>query len=293
MEWLFLTGGILLGGITVWAVMGHRRRTMRNELLIARRDAHQRADQVSVVSHEIRTPLAAVKAASRVLSEETAGSLSDTQKRFVGIIVHQSDLAISIAEDLLLQARLESGLVKVEPIPVEVGRIVRETVNAMRPLVQERQQRLVCSIPRLDPQAYVDERLVRQALTNMLSNAIKHTSSGEEIVVTLRSDDEYLVLSVTDGGAGMTPEERAKLFSRFFSSGHDEEEAGSSSISGFGASVGLGMTITRQIAELHGGKLLVDTAQKRGTTVMMTIPRQTISQSRSRWESATGFFRRK
>lgn len=264
-------GGVLTGGMIVFLAMRRRHLTITRELASSRRDASQRAAQISVVSHEMRTPLASVKAAAAVLAEERAGPITSDQARFLGIMVRQSDLAIDIAEDLLLQARLESGTARLYPSAVEVGRLVRQTVEAVRPMTDMRGQRLVCNLPRLDPIAWVDERLIGQALTNLLSNAVRHTSVQEQITVTLTGDDDTLVLSVTDGGAGMTPQERQQLFARF-ASGDGSWNRAEGSTDFLGASVGLGMVLTRQIAELHGGRLLVDTAQRRGTTVMMALP---------------------
>lgn len=262
--------GAVVAGLAVAAATARSRRTIRDELAVTRRDSQHRADQIAQVSHELRTPLAAIKAAAGILDEGRAGPVTEQQRRFFDVLVRQSDLVVSISEDLLLQSRIEAGVFRPQPAMADMGNLVRQTVFALRSLTDERGMRMICSVPRLSPRAWVDERLVSQALTNVLSNAIKHSARGEQITTVLGGDGEYVVISVTDGGAGMTPEERRTLFRRFVSAGVDRSAPPESS--NFGASVGLGMALTRQIAELHGGRVLVDTAQRRGTTVMIVLP---------------------
>lgn len=168
---------------------------------------------------------------------------------------------ISLAEDLLVQARIQAGLFKLHLELTDVKSIVRKAVEQAQFLTEERHQHYIVDYPQVINRTYIDANLILQALNNLLLNASRHTSHTGHIYVSLAENDAGLVLSVTDDGAGMSPEERKKLFKRF-SSGQP-----------LGDGTGLGLVITKQIIELHGGQIMVDTTLGRGTTVLFILPR--------------------
>lgn len=263
LRWLVLAGGMLPVGVTGMAVMVTQRAAAadRAELERSQRLASIRADIVSAVSHEVRTPLAMVKAAAELIDEGRPGPLTPQQRVFLDTIRQQSGQAIAIAEDLLVQARIDAGRYPLERTVTDLGTLVRSTVRDIRPMAAARGQQVTTQTPQLSPFLDVDPRLIRQALTNLLTNAIRFTSHEGHIAVRLYENSEAAVVSVTDDGAGMTRAERGHLFEPFVS--------GAALADG----TGLGLMLTRQIVELHGGRLLVDTRLRRGTTVMMTLPR--------------------
>jgi two-component system, OmpR family, sensor kinase len=235
--------------------------TDRAEIARLRRLAEARAEQVAALGHEIRTPLAMVHGAAELLHEQSPGPLNHQQAVFVDTIRQQTTHTMEIAESLLVQARIEAGLHELHLAATDVASLARATVRDMQSIARQRNQQLVLQTPQRMARIEVDARLIRQALTNVLHNATRHTTHGGNIEVRVLDNDEEVVLSVLDDGAGMSPEERSQLFQRF-ASGRP-----------LGDGTGLGMVITRQIVELHGGRVLVDTQLHRGTTVMLTLPR--------------------
>ena len=225
-----------------------------------RRTATARADLVAAVSHDVRTPLAMVKVAADLLLQGSPGELNERQRRFLTTISDQTDQTIAIAEDLLVQARIDAGMFAARLAPVDLNRVVANTVRGLRPLAEQRDQRITVDLPRLPPLITVDERLITRAIVNLSTNAMRFTANGGMVVVRVIDNDDSAVISVTDDGAGMTPEAREKLFRPFVS--------GSPLADG----TGLGLVLTRQIALLHGGRLLVDTTPQRGTTIMLRLP---------------------
>ena len=216
---------------------------------------------MSALSHEIRTPLAMVHGAAELLHSGDAGPLTPAQKRFVETIRQQSTHVIDMAEALLVQARIDAGLFDLHMVPVDMRSLVRGTVDDMQAFCAQRHQRILLHSPQRMGRFDCDRRLIRQALVNLLQNATRHTSHGGDIEVRILDNDDDVVLSVLDDGDGMSAEDRARLFTKF-ASGRP-----------LGDGTGLGMVITKQIVELHGGRLLVDTQLHRGTTVMMSLPR--------------------
>lgn len=237
-----------------------RARRLSAEMAVVQKRAEERADLVAAVSHDVRTPLAMVKVAADLLAQGSPGEVNARQRRFLLTISDQSDQAIAIAEDLLVQAKIEAGRFSARFEPADLNRVVTETVRGLRPLAEQRDQRIITDLPQLSPLITLDERLIRRAIVNLSTNAMRFTTKGGMIVVRLLANDESAVICVTDDGAGMTQDAREKLFRPFAS--------GSTLADG----TGLGLVLTKQIAMLHGGKLLVDTKPQQGTTIMMLIP---------------------
>lgn len=246
-------------------VASRRNRVLAEEVAQARAKAAERADLVAAVSHDVRTPLAMVKVAADLLVIGGPGEINDMQRRFLTTISDQSDQAVAIADDLLVQAKIEAGRFSTSFGPVDLNVVVGDTVRGLRPMAEQREQRIVTDLPQLAPLITVDERLVRRAIVNLATNAMRFTSRGGLVVVRLLDNDDSAVLCITDDGAGMTREERERLFRPFVS--------GSTLADG----TGLGLVLTRQIALLHGGKLLIDTKPQQGTTMMLRLPHRRTS----------------
>jgi two-component system, OmpR family, sensor kinase len=234
---------------------------VEQEMRRLRRLAESRADQVSALSHEIRTPLAMIKGASDLLSSEAAGPLNANQREFISTISYQSEHVIGVAEGLLLQARIDAGLFDLRVSLTDLRPLVRSTVKGMRTLCDARQQMVQLHCPPRIGRIPADPKLVRQALINVLQNASRFTSQGGSIELRVLDNDDAVVFAVIDDGAGMTADERKNLFQKF-ASGRP-----------LGDGTGLGMLITKQIVELHGGHVLVETQLHRGTTVMLSFPK--------------------
>lgn len=256
--------GVTLGALASLLVFGIL--NLRLETKIARQQhqkvryrevAVRRADQVSVLSHEIRTPLALIKGASELLAEQTPGPLNDQQRKFVATILRNSDVMIRLAEDLLLQARIDAGLFELRLDRVDLRRLTQRVVKDMREV-----HGLAISLdcPGAPPIVWADAGLVVQAITNLINNAVAAQSSASRVLVRINSRDDDAVVAVTDYGSGMSEEERRTIFERFVS-GRPIRDG-----------TGLGLTITQQIIAMHGGSIHVDTIARHGTTMMFTLP---------------------
>ncbi|MDN5964569.1 MAG: HAMP domain-containing histidine kinase [Actinomyces sp.] len=209
-----------------------------------------------LLSHEIRTPLSLVRGAAELLSEESPGPLTSSQRYFVDTIVENSSQAIALAEDFLLDARLRRGAAALDLVPTDLRVLVRDVVRELRRVselsirLEDRGEPLV---------AAVDPRLVRQVIWNLVNNSLHHSGSTA-VTVCVSGGDEGATISVSDDGSGMTPAQRHDLFEPF-----------STTASGR-SGTGLGMSITRRIVEAHGGRIVVDTVARQGTTIFTVLP---------------------
>lgn len=212
----------------------------------------------NVLSHELRTPLTVVRGAAELLLDESAGPLNPDQRRFVQTIAENSNQVIEMASDLLAEASLESELFNLRLEWTEMRQLVRRCVAQLR--------RVHTASIRMDNHGaplriQVDPRLMGQAVTNVVNNAARHAGEGVSILVRVTESEETVTVSVSDDGTGMPPQDRALLFTPFATGGSRRP------------GTGLGMMITQRIVELHGGKILVDTISRKGTTVFLTLPR--------------------
>lgn len=219
-----------------------------------------RADQIAMLGHEIRTPLALIKGSVELLIEGNPGPLTEQQADFLATISHNCEHLIALAEDSLIQAKIQAGLFKLHVQRVDLKSIVRLAVEQSRFLTEKRQQHFVTNFPQVSLWIYADGRLVLQALNNLILNASRHTSVNGHIYINLSRNDSSAVVTINDDGVGMSPEDRRNLFKKFISGRP------------LGDGTGLGLVITKQIIELHGGKIMIDTSLGRGTTVLFSLP---------------------
>lgn len=258
---LFLAGAaVALAALAcAWAVWSASRNPQSHASREALKVAERRSTIVAAASHEIRNPLTMIAASVRLMQEAED---PDARQKFASVVQQQADHAISIADDLLIQSRIDAGKFSLNRTSTDLGKLVRDVVDAMRPIASHRSQTLFVDIPQYLPPVLIDPRAIRQALSNLLMNAVRHTGEGRMITARVRDNATVVVLMVLDDGDGMSKDERSKLFEPF--------ESGDL----LGDGTGLGLNITRQLVEAHGGRILVDTRMHEGTSIMITLPRR-------------------
>lgn len=252
-----LLGALLLGGLVgAGAIaLGARHRQKSPSSPGRAGPVPPEKQSARVLSHEIRTPLTLVKGAADLLAEETPGPLNATQRYFVDTIVGNTSLVVSMAEDFLLEARLETGEPTLDRTAVDIRALVRETVLELR--------RIRSTPLHLDSRGGplvldVDRAMIRQVLWNLINNAVRHAGSDAEVTVRVEATAEGTTIAVSDDGAGMSPDRRAELFAP--------------QVSGHPQGTGLGMGVIRQIVDAHGGRVVVDSLVRRGTRILVVLP---------------------
>jgi PAS domain S-box-containing protein len=220
-----------------------------------------KSDFLSTAAHELRTPMASIYGFAEVLLTQSLDE--DSRKEFTGIIFRQSDLMASILNELLDLARIEARRGKdFELVSTDVAELVRKTVSDFR-LPPERLPPVVTS-PVEASHIMVDRKKTQQAILNVLSNAYKYSRPGDtvEVFIEPASTANLIAIRTVDHGIGMKPEQVKRVSERFFRA----------DTSGTVPGTGLGMSIVKEIVELHHGNLIVTSTPGQGTTVTLQFP---------------------
>jgi signal transduction histidine kinase len=220
-------------------------------------------DFVATVSHELRTPLTSMMGFLEMIREGEAGELNDEQKRFLAIVYRSSERLQRLVGDLLFVARLDANGLQLQFGDAQLDDIVRDAVEASGALARSREVSLVAEVGEVPPVSGDKERL-SQLVGNLISNALKFTPAGGSVVARTFVDEGQAVVEIADTGIGIPLGEQSRLFQRFFRSSTATEQA----IPG----TGLGLVISRAIAEAHGGTIGVTSLPDEGTTFRVEIP---------------------
>jgi two-component system OmpR family sensor kinase/two-component system sensor histidine kinase BaeS len=210
---------------------------------------------MSDIAHELRTPLAVLQGRIEGLID---GIYSRDEAR-LGELLEETRVLTRLVDDLQTLAESESGTLVLRKEPTEIATIARDAVAALSARADEKRVRLEVISPTELPMVNADPVRIREVLTNLLTNALRHTPRGGSIAVRLEAGGAAISISVTDSGSGIPANELPKIFDRFYKG---RESSGS----------GLGLTIARDLVTAHGGSIHAESVAGQGTTISFTIP---------------------
>ena len=221
-----------------------------------------KSDFVASMSHEFRTPLSAIIGFSDLMSTEPRdGDKVGVPIEWVEHIQRGGQHLLALVNDVLDLARVEAGRLDLRPEPVDVGHAVTEAVNGLRPLADRKNLALeVATVPVI---VDVDRGRFRQILYNLISNAIKYTPDGGSIRVSVARGDGEVRIAVADSGVGIAPEDHPRVFEEFRQVGDPAERQPGS---------GLGLAVTKRLAEAHQGRIDLTSARGQGSTFTLVLP---------------------
>ncbi len=253
-------GEAVTGAVLVAKDVTDRKRAVEAEALREREQLQR--EFVATVSHELRTPITAIKGFSETLLN---GGLDDERHRlgFVRTIDRNAARLAQLVENLLALSVLETGRRRLEREPLDFSVCARDLVSTIDPLLRRSKHKLYLSLePGLT--VFADRHQLPQVLQNLLDNAIKYSPAGSTIELTSRSEGGEAVITVKDSGLGISPEDLPRIFVRF-----QRADAGDVRKT---RGTGLGLAITKQIVEMHGGRIWVETELGKGSTFRFTVP---------------------
>jgi signal transduction histidine kinase len=227
--------------------------------------AHARKDFLTSTSHELRTPLNAILGFSEMMTKEMFGPLPNARYRQYAQIIHDSGAhVLSLVNDLLDLSKLDAGKLELSVEPVEILKIIIDCVRCVEAQSTRDHIGIAVHVDGGAARICGDDRRVHQMLLNLLSNALKFTPFGGEIAVDVFRRGPDVVISVSDTGIGIRQEDIQKVLEPF---GQVD-----SALSHRHQGTGLGLPLTKELAELHGGSLTLESNVDVGTTVTITLP---------------------
>lgn len=222
---------------------------------------------VANMSHELRTPLTAIVGYSSVLADGVFGPVTDKQKDALVAITRSSDHLRDLIDDVLNLSRIEAGKEQPEPTQVALQPLLQQVYKLIMQTAMGKGVKLapLALSPEIaDKRLYVDARHIRQTLINLLSNAVKYTPAGGTVTLEACIVGDKAKLTVTDTGVGISPEQKEKLFQRF--------ERGDGEYARAQTGTGIGLSLTKHLVELNGGRIDVESAPGRGSAFWLLIP---------------------
>jgi PAS domain S-box-containing protein len=221
-----------------------------------------RDDMIGIVSHDLRNPVNAVKMLTGViLSREGADRVAPDTLEYVTVMRQAALQMDSLIMDLLDVTRVEAGRLSVDAKPVDAEELLSDALRTLAPIADGKGLKLRLTSPDDLPRVQADAVRIAQALSNLVGNAIKFSPSGGEIGVRVIVLDAEVMFSVSDSGQGMTTEQLAHAFDRFWQSSRTDRQG-----------AGLGLAITKGIIDAHGGRIWAESAPGNGSTFYFTVP---------------------
>ena len=218
---------------------------------------------IDTLKHEFKTPLTSIIAAAGLLAEEFEERGEESYQKLTQNIMHNANtLELRIAE-LLEIVKTGSGQLQLKPEPLDIRSLLQGVGWQVNPLVQSKEQKLTVDLPDSMPIIQGDGPRLEQAVLNLMTNASKFTPQGGSITLRARKRDSELVVEVQDNGMGIPKEAQGKLFKPYSRLNADRQSH---------PGLGLGLALAKQVVELHGGKIWVESELGKGSTFAFSLP---------------------
>ncbi|HEX7154503.1 MAG TPA: ATP-binding protein [Thermoanaerobaculia bacterium] len=234
----------------------NRRLTERTQAAARARD-----EMVAIVSHDLRNPLTAIQTSIQLL--ELDAKLSADARQYLGFAKQAASRMRRLVADLLDVSKIEAGMLSIQRRPVDVAALLRDAATEFRDVAATRNITFTTYEPPTGATLNADPDRLLQVFSNLIGNALKFTPEGGSVKVEARLDAGHTRLCISDSGKGVAPEERDRIFDRYWQSGRNDRQEGA----------GLGLAIARGIIEAHGGTIHVEDAEPApGAMFVISLP---------------------
>lgn len=215
---------------------------------------------ISMAAHQLRTPLATISLSSEMLLSGAAGDIKEEEKECLGEIFNNVHKMTEMVEMFLNVSRIEMGRLSIEPKPLDALAEAEEIIKGVLPQIQAKNLKFKTDFEKL-PEMEIDPKILRIAVENILSNAIKYTPNGGEINFKIKKIDKEAIFQISDTGYGIPKEHQEKLFTKLFRAGNIKAEG-----------MGLGLYLAKNVIEQSGGKMNFESEENKGSTFYISIP---------------------
>lgn len=218
---------------------------------------------LGTAAHDLRNPLAAIRGLTEIILEEATGAINEEQREMLTMVFDTSDHMLTLVNDLLDVAVIESGKFDLDRVECQLGAVIGERLRILRPSAARKNMVIKTQFEETPP-LFLDQSRIVQVFDNLFSNAVKFSPNGSEIMVAVYRDEKTVVMEVEDEGPGISAEDRKQLFGEFHKLG--------TKTTGGESSTGLGLSIVKRIVQAHGGEVLVESEVGKGTSMKVLFP---------------------
>jgi heavy metal sensor kinase len=212
------------------------------------------------IAHDLKSPITRIRGLSEV--SMTTGASEKDYENLAASTIEECDRLLDMINTMLVISKTEAGVNKLDAVEMDIGAMVRDACNLFQAPAEDKGIRLSCDADG-HFKIYGDHRLIQRMIANLLDNAIKYTPAGGRVDLTVHADEhDFVSLSVTDSGIGISDTDCTRIFERFYRCDPSRSEAG----------IGLGLSFARAIARAHGGDITVTSEVGVGSTFTITLP---------------------
>jgi NtrC-family two-component system sensor histidine kinase KinB len=220
---------------------------------------------VATVSHELRTPLSAMNMSLRLLQDERIGSMNDEQKRITSAMKDEVKRLLKLVNELLDLSKIESGSEILKYQEVKADELVDAAITPMLLQFEQKNIELSASVEPDVPKLKVDANKIAWVMINLLNNAVRYSVDGGKIILSVKKENNKVIFSVRDFGAGIEPQYLSRIFEKFV-------QVKSKNIESLNKGVGLGLAISKEFVNAHGGDIWVKSETGKGSEFSFSIP---------------------
>ena len=223
-----------------------------------------KSEFVSITAHQLRTPLSAIKWTMQMLLDNDLGKINEEQREFIEKAYKANERIVTIINDLLNVTRIEEGRQLYKLTLIDITVLVEEAIISVKEMAEKKEIKLHIELDEELPLIKIDVEKIKIAIQNLIENAIRYTSAGGEVTISLKYIKNRIEFKVKDTGIGIPEEHQYRLFTKFFRTPQaiTMETDGS----------GLGLFITKNIVEAHNGKIGFESEESKGSTFWFTLP---------------------
>jgi len=218
---------------------------------------------VNTLSHELKTPLTSIIAAAGLLAEELEETGEESYQKLIRNILHNANTLEARLVELLEIIKTGGGRLQLKLEPLDIKSLLKGVGWQISPLLQSKGQNLSLDLPDSLPLVRGDGQRLEQMVLHLITNATKFTPEGGSISLRVKKQDTELVIEVQDSGIGISKEEQARLFKPYIRPSADRKHH---------PGLGLGLALTKQVVELHGGRIWVESELGKGSTFAFSLP---------------------
>ena len=224
---------------------------------------------VSMASHQLRTPLTSVKGYISMVLEGDVGRISSEQRQLLEEAFTSSERMVHLIGDFLNVSRLQTGKFIIDTHPVDLAKVAKQEVESIRQIASTHGVVVTFKSPPRFPELYIDENKIRQVIMNFMDNAIYYSPDSQEIKVSLSIEEGDAVLRVIDKGMGVPEDVQKKLFTKFFRAENARKQRPDGT--------GIGLYLARKVIDGHGGSLVFESKEGKGSTFGFRLPIKKLS----------------